>query len=40
LVSLCATFLALHEFDTGLAPDLVLRRAAIAVQVAMVGSAG
>jgi hypothetical protein len=38
LMSLCATLLALHEFDTGLPPDLVLRQAAVAVQMAMVGS--
>jgi hypothetical protein len=34
LVSLCSTLLALHEFDTGMAPQTVLRRGAIAVQQA------
>jgi hypothetical protein len=35
LTSLCATLLALHEFDTGLAPDAFLRRAALAIQEAI-----
>jgi hypothetical protein len=35
LASLCATLLALHEFDTGIAPDVVLERAALAVQQAL-----
>jgi hypothetical protein len=34
LVSLCSTLLVLHEFDTGMAPQTVLRRGAIAVQQA------
>ena len=34
LVSLCSTLLALHEFDTGMAPQTFLRRSAIAVQQA------
>jgi hypothetical protein len=34
LVSLCSTLLALHEFDTAMAPETVLRRSAIAVQQA------
>jgi hypothetical protein len=36
LASLCSALLALHEFDTGLAPETVLRHAAIAVQQALV----
>jgi hypothetical protein len=32
LISLCATLLALHEFDTGLAPPTVLHHAALAIQ--------
>ena len=35
LISLCATLLALHEFDTGLAPPTVLHRAALAIQGAL-----
>jgi len=35
LVSLCATLLALHEFDTGIAPCAVLHRAGLAIQGAM-----
>jgi hypothetical protein len=35
LVSLCGALLALHEFDTGLSPEAVLQRAAVAVQQAL-----
>ena len=34
LASVCATLLALHEFDTGVAPEHQLQRAALAVNQA------
>jgi hypothetical protein len=35
IVALCGALLALHEFDTGLLPEAVLQRAAVAVQQAL-----
>jgi hypothetical protein len=34
LISLCSTLLALQEFDGGIAPEIGLRRAALAIQAA------